>query len=332
MKKLFYKRLGICAAITVVIMLLIVDVWMYILARTNFFKSSTNIVEQMQEHLAERERDINLLEEIQELDTLDDARTFAWILSEHPELLTSAAELMKLCRTMGVDELHIIDENGIVINSSNGAYVGFDMASGEQSAEFLEILKNSSLELAQKAQGNTIDGILMQYSGVARKDAKGLVQVGVRPLRLEGMLDSSFYEELLGGIASEAELEYYVIDKNSGNILYHTNPGLIGKEYQSVGYPASAGGGRVRINGTSSYFMQREYGEMLLGVITTSSAFFKETTFPTVLISLNVIVIVAALLLMTRRLLEKHILNGFVNVISVVEQIGEGNHEVRLNE
>ncbi len=332
MKKLFYKRLGICAAITIAIMLLIVDVWMYILARTNFFKASTNIVEQMQEHLAERERDIALIEEIQERETLDDARTFAWILAEHPELLTSAAELMKLCRTMGVDELHIIDENGIVINSSNRAYVGFDLASDEQSAEFLEILKDSSLELAQETRGNTADGTLIQYSGVTRQDAKGLVQVGVRPLRLEGMMDSSSYEEIFGGIVSENELEYYVIDKNSGKILYHTNPGLIGKDYQSVAYPASTGEGKARINGASSYFMQREYGEMLMGVSTTSSAFFKETTFPTVLISLNVIVIVVALLLVTRRLLEKYILGGFMNVISIVEQIGEGNHEVRLEE
>ena len=51
---------------------------------------------------------------------------------------------------MGLDELHIIDEKGIITSSTIRAYVGFDMASGKQSAEFLKILEDASFELARR--------------------------------------------------------------------------------------------------------------------------------------------------------------------------------------
>ena len=150
MKKLFYKKLGICSAITIIIMLLIVDVWMYILARTSFFRTGSNIVGQMEAILTEKERDINLMKELLEEETMDKARTFSWILPEQPQLLTKSSKLMKLCESMGLDELHIIDEKGIITSSTIRAYVGFDMASGKQSAEFLKILEDASFELARR--------------------------------------------------------------------------------------------------------------------------------------------------------------------------------------
>lgn len=333
MKKLFYKKLGICSAITIIIMLLIVDAWMYILARTSFFRTGSNIVGQMEAILTEKERDINLMKELLEEETMDKARTFSWILSEQPQLLTNSSKLMKLCESMGLDELHIIDEKGIITSSTIRAYVGFDMAIGKQSAEFLKILEDASFELAQEAQENTADGKLMQYSGVARKDAKGFVQVGQRPLRLEEMFDDSSYEEIFRQIASEDELlYYYALDKSSGSILYHSDADLLGRDYQSVGYSMKTGQGRIRINGSTFYYMQREYGDMILGAITPLSGFFSETVFPTILISVNVIVVVTVLLFATRRLLEKFILNGLINVVSTIEQIGEGDYSVRLEE
>ena len=100
--------------------------------------------------LTEKERDINLMKELLEEETMDKARTFSWILSEQPQLLTNSSKLMKLCESMGLDELHIIDEKGIITSSTIRAYVGFDMASGKQSAEFLKILEDASFELARR--------------------------------------------------------------------------------------------------------------------------------------------------------------------------------------
>ena len=80
-----------------------------------------------------------------------------------------------------VNELHVIDADGIITHSTVDAYIGFDMGSGEQSAAFLVINDDPSIEIVQEPQENAAEGIVVQYIGVARKDAPGLVQVGIQP-------------------------------------------------------------------------------------------------------------------------------------------------------
>ena len=72
-----------------------------------------------------------------------------------------------------VEELHVIDDKGIITHSTVDEYVGFDMGSGEQSAAFLELLDKPDEVMVQEPQQNAAAGILMQYVGVARQDAKG---------------------------------------------------------------------------------------------------------------------------------------------------------------
>ena len=48
--------------------------------------------------------------------------------------------LNELMKHYNVSEISIIDENGIITMSTEPNYVGFDMASGDQSAEFMVLL------------------------------------------------------------------------------------------------------------------------------------------------------------------------------------------------
>jgi methyl-accepting chemotaxis protein len=80
---------------------------------------------------------------------------------------------------IGATEICIIDEKGIIVSGNIAAYNGFDMGSGEQSAVFLDIVDDPTLEIAQEPMANASYGTMMQYFGVTRIDAPGLVQVGL---------------------------------------------------------------------------------------------------------------------------------------------------------
>ena len=333
MKKLFYRRLGMCSAITIIVILLIVDVLLYMMSKKAFFNSAENYIGRMEAILEEKEKDLSLMKEMLGEETMDKARTFAMLLGEQPRLLENPQELARLSEAMGVEELHVIDRKGIITHSTIKEYVGFDMSSGPQAAAFLKILEDPTLELIQEPQENTADGTLMQYTGVARKDAEGFVQVGVRPLRLETMLKSSAYDKVFQSLVSEEELVYcYAIDKQSGNILFHSDEDLIGRNYEVSGYSLRDGGGESRLNGRLAYYLQREYDGMILGVISPASEFFNTTILPNILITLTVIVIITVLLFGTRYLIEKYVLNDLMSVVSAIEEIGEGNYDVRLKE
>ena len=86
-----------------------------------------------------------------------------------------------LAKLLDVDELHIIDENGIIAAGSVSEYVGIDMANHKQTREFLELLDREGEDayLIQEQQPNAAEGKIMKYVGVRRKAMKGVVQVGL---------------------------------------------------------------------------------------------------------------------------------------------------------
>ncbi len=84
----------------------------------------------------------------------------------------------QLVEALDVAEVDVIGANGIITASSNPDFVGFDMASGEQSAAFLVLLpRNGQSELAQSYQPMAYDsGTWRKYAGVSV--VGGFVQVG----------------------------------------------------------------------------------------------------------------------------------------------------------
>ncbi len=141
---------------------------------------------------AEVVRNTNILNIIRiqnRTDAISKAHCFAEILSSNPKK-ANFEELQQLLRILNVDELDVIDANGIITSSSVQKYIGYDMNSAEQSAEFIEILTDPSKEIVQEPRSIGFDSdIKMQYAGVARLDTKGVVQIGYLPRRLVRALE-----------------------------------------------------------------------------------------------------------------------------------------------
>ena len=84
----------------------------------------------------------------------------------------------RMAEDLDVAEVNVIDSDGIIVATNFEGFIGFDMASGEQSAEFLVLLPGGSKkELVQKYQPISYDeSISRKYAGVSISD--GFIQVG----------------------------------------------------------------------------------------------------------------------------------------------------------
>ena len=93
------------------------------------------------------------------------------------EYLSDDTPLYILCERYNVKGINIVDQNGIITDSTLKEFIGYDMASGEQSAEFLVLLDGEE-EFVQKYQPLSIDeSISRKYAGVRLPDG-GFIQVG----------------------------------------------------------------------------------------------------------------------------------------------------------
>jgi len=118
-------------------------------------------------------------------------RLFADKIRTEPSFLKNQEALNAFARELEVDELHVANENGVLIAGVPKDYVGYSMADSEQSSAFLPAITNQEFLLVQEPMGkglktgSLLDGQMFQYAGCARLDAPGIVQIGCKVERIE---------------------------------------------------------------------------------------------------------------------------------------------------
>ena len=232
-----------------------------------------------------------------------------------------------------VNELHIIDADGIITSSTIDAYIGFDMKSGEQSNAFMVIVDDPSIEIVQEPQVNVAEGIVMQYIGVARTDDKGLVQVGVRPEVLERTLAGTELSVVLKDIDFGENGYIYAIDTTSGLILAHNNASLVGTPAADAGFPSNlTGRGKAVIDGTKGYYVAESYGDKVIGTFMPAGEYYAGRRSQTIVVSLSMMIIFGVLLLMINHMVDSKIVRGINRISSSMHEIAEGNFGITVDE
>lgn len=333
MKKIFTQRLFVYMLAALLITIIAIFALQTIVSQTSNKLSSQDKLAAVKERLASNEANIAQLTENLSQDNLAKTRALADMLAADPSIATNTDKLNAIKDRLMVNELHIIDEAGIITSSTVDAYVGFDMKSGEQSNAFMVIVNDPSIEIVQEPQRNVADGIVMQYIGVARTDAKGFVQVGVRPEVLEKTLAGTEISVVLGDIDFGEKGYVYAIDPESGNILAHKNADLIGTPATSAGFPSNfTGSGKAVIDGVKGYYVAEAYNNQVIGTFMPSSEYYSGRRNQTIVVSLSLLIIFGVLLLMINHMVDNKIVQGINRISNSMHEIAGGNFDITVNE
>lgn len=110
--------------------------------------------------------------------------------------VTDYNELVEIAKAYNVDEINMINSDGIIFATTNQNYIDFDMRMGEQSSEFMCLIDGSQRKYVQRLMPLSYDSsINMKYAGVYMSGG-GFVQVGYS--------ESSFYNDIKERIALSA--------------------------------------------------------------------------------------------------------------------------------
>lgn len=332
MKKMFTKRLFIYMAAALIITVTVIFGLQTFISKSNNMQSSRNKLADLKSKLESNQQNVDDLTKNLGENNLAKTRAFADMLAADSSIYGNKEKLNKIKDRLMVNELHIIDEEGIITSSTIDEYIGFDMKSGEQSNAFMVIVNDPSIEIVQEPQVNVAEGIVMQYIGVARTDAKGFVQVGVRPEVLENMLASSAIDVVMDTI-DFGENGYVYAISTDGKILAHKDSSLVGKDASQAGFPKELNGhGKAVINGEKGYYFAEEYDGKIIGTFMPSSEYYKERSNQTVVVSLSMLIIFCILLFMINKMVDNKIVAGINKISNSMKEIAEGNFNIKINE
>ena len=147
MKKIFTQRLFYYMLAALVITITAIFCLQTAVNRADNTSSSQAKLEDVRQKLASNEANIAQLTENLSQDNLAKTRAFADMLAADRSIFGNADKLDQIRERLMVNELHIIDADGIITSSTIDAYIGFDMKSGEQSNAFMVIVDDPSIEI-----------------------------------------------------------------------------------------------------------------------------------------------------------------------------------------
>ena len=238
--------------------------------------------------------------------------------------------LVKKTDALNLYEIDVIDKNGIICASSNPDYVGFDMASGEQSAAFLVLLSGRTDEFIQDFQPIAYDkNISVMYVGVKLKE--GFIQIGYNK-------DNIAQVERLSDISQVAAKRHI---GTSGNIYILKDDIVVSSSDQSNGKTLSelvnnqdVADGRyfsTSINGVPSYCLYKIMEGYGIILTVSNKEMYMDRDIFAYETALAEILLFAVIFVLTYFLVKKIIVNNLERVNDSLAKITGGNLDEVVN-
>jgi signal transduction histidine kinase/CheY-like chemotaxis protein/HPt (histidine-containing phosphotransfer) domain-containing protein len=263
------------------------------------------------------------------------ARSFSRMIALDPSCIETTEEMQEIADLLMVDEVHVTDENGVLLWGNIPDYYGLDFASTDQTSPFMPILDDPSLEIAQEAQPNGARGKLFQYTSVARKDKPGIVQVGMSPEALEISLANAAMSNVLKDYTIDGEGFAFGIDLPTQTIVAWPDEEGLGKRFDEKGIPQDLltmqiGEGTFRYNGTEYYYISHQLDNMVVGFSIPNNKIYTSQSQAALSFAILNILIFVLLLLAISRLLQVHVIQGIRYVTGKIRTVAKGDLTVHL--
>ncbi len=322
LSRAFQKRL----LVVVVIAFLVTTAFLWItqteLSKENAFNLMLLNIQDIRQEIVDAS-DKNLLEVAYELaEDLD-----------RPGNVPGEATLIYMAAKYELAEVSVIDENGIIIVSTNREFVGYDMSSGEQSAEFLVLLDGETGFVQSYQPISYDDQISRKYAG-AVLERGGFVQIGYNAAQfqrdiashVQGVTRNRHIGE--GGWMIIADENWTIVSDRNGNE---------GKQFDVTGFTidtAAVTMGKpfvAEVYGESCYciYMMSE-GYYVVAAMPQSEAVLSRNVSVSITTAMEVIVF-AVLFVLIYILVKRLVVDNIQKINGSLSEITDGNLEVLVD-
>ena len=337
MQKIFIRNTVIIITSAIFLILLINFLFTWNELEEQQFDSFHTKIEQVIHTLENNRTELALMRESLDEDYLTRAKAAAYVLDRQKEVSMDVSEMQYLASLLNVDEVHIIDENGIIVVSSVSKYVGIDMAKHEQTREFLALLDSDDEDayLIQEMRPNAAEDKIMQYVGVARKAKKGIVQVGFEPKRQIEAQARNTYEYIFSRFPTDVEEELFVVNCNGGAILGHSDN--VDMDFSQECYQLDSlfectkGAYKEGTDGKQMYVVSQKFEDVLICAALPGDILKQKLLASTFRTLIYLLLIEVAVIFLLNYLVKQKVINGIHQINESLSDITNGNFDTAVS-
>lgn len=335
MKKNLNKRIAIACVVSFIFMIIVVY-----FVQSNVMKSNALATEKVRiadvlEKLETNDKEIEDLTQQLNSDYIAKADVFAEMVRLNPSIIHNQSKLESIAQMLDVEELHVTDDKGVIRWGTVENYFGFDFSQSDQAKEFMPILDDSTLKMAQEAQPNGTEGKYFQYVSVARTDENGIVQVGITPTRLQNKIENNSIANVLKSIAVGKGGYVFAVSKADGIIAAHKNDSLIGKSAEECGVSTkllkSDTDGFAKIDGERQYCYTQENDEyFIIAAMSQKEVYDGRSALLAVFVG-AILIMLLIIILLINSTIQNIVIKGMNALVDDMNIISGGNLDVKVD-
>ena len=239
------------------------------------------------------------------------AKALAIMILQSPSILNDNETLEEVRVALGVDDVNITDESGAII-SGTSAYTGDIFSTGSYINEFSPAIKDKSFT---KTVTEDVYGTKRFYTGVARLDKPGIVQITSTPTTLKRIVE---YCDISNVTANNELLKKgctAIIDTKTYKYISHTDSKMVSKGVQihKANFEKHNDNFRSTLNGKRATVRYRHYGndKIIMAIIPNNELYSsRNITVKTLCVVLSLMLVVTVLAVRQAVILKGNQNNG----------------------
>lgn len=306
------------------------------LIEKNMSQLSQSKIAEVQNIILSKRAEVSIKKQEINKEYLEKAKTLANIIKQNPNIILNNSALFDMAASLGVDEINISDENGIIKWGTIASNYGTDFNTDENLKPYLEALTNPDFGIAQDPKVRSSDNTLFQYAGVARKDKPGIIQIGVSPWKFQKELQKADISSIAKNSTFGTNGIVIIVNKESDTIVSHRSMSIQGEKAAKFDWgkrirESDFGGFKYISDGTEYFMKYQAAGDNII----IASIPVKEFTqgLSSLLQNTAIISLVALVLciLIIYLLLKVNITNEISKLLKLIKNIGEGDLTKTVN-
>ena len=339
MEKILLKKIGL---IFVILSILIFGLFSWIIYFTESkvaFHDLEEMIEQVEisynQSKLDEEVTINMFED----DYLNRAYAVDFMLNNNEEINLNVPTLRKIKQLMEVQSIHIIDDTGEIVLSSEQESIGLNLKDYQESEPFVELIDSSD----PKAIFVQLDGVSITnkqpvtYIGVKSSSAKySVVQIGLDRNVLSDLLENNTVESIMRAIPTIYEKTIFVFDRKSENIegITWNNDQEVNIEHADTKeeflavLDSSNEGKLVNINGSFKFLKTQSIDDKIIGAYVDANMVYRTVLLQIVCLLIGISTISICSIMIFRYHLKRYVLKDLSSIEFGIKELMAGNHEV----
>lgn len=301
-------------------------------------KNANDLFQQIETIIVENNKELEETKASYSESCLNRADTVARMLELDPEI-HGAAKMKELAKLLEIDEIHLFDENGVIVDGTNPEYYGYSVNDGEQIGFFKQMLDDHSLRLCQDITPNTAAKKLMQYSAVWSKNESFIVQIGMEPVNVTRLTSKNELNYIFRLLMGGSGVYLYALDPVTNTVVGASDTKQIGLSVEEIGFPktdeiAYERGTYYTINGKRCYCVFRPIEGTVIAYASNSDAMFEDMFKNSWFLAGAIIFIAFLLVFSSTSYIDRYVIRNIDDMNRVLSDIssGEANKTIKVGD